>query len=50
MAISLIEVSVATVDPSAGAVAADNNLRIASLALGAYECVVDYRSLASQGD
>jgi hypothetical protein len=41
MPIGVIEATVIAVYPSAGAVAADNNLRIASLTMGAYECVVD---------
>jgi hypothetical protein len=37
----VIETTVTTVYPNASAVAADNNLRIVSLTLGAYEYVVN---------
>ena len=50
MPIGVVEAAATTVFPSAGAVAADNNLRIASLTLGAYECVVDCGSPTSYGD
>ena len=45
MAIRTVEVATTTIYPSAGALAADNNLRIASLTMAAYEYVVDCRSL-----
>lgn len=49
MAISpgVMEATVTTIYPSAGALAADNNIRIASLTLGAYEYVPNCRSRAS---
>jgi hypothetical protein len=50
MAIGVIETTVTTVHPSASAVAADNNLRIVSLALGAYEYVVNCYLPTSHGD
>jgi len=40
MPVGVIEAAVTTVYPSAGAVAADNNLRIASLVLGAYDYLI----------
>ena len=46
----VVEAAVTTMYPSAGALAADNNLRIASLTMGAYEYVADYRSRTSHGD
>ena len=42
MPVGTVEVAL-TIYPSAGALAADNNLRIASLTMAAYEYVVDRR-------
>ena len=44
MAVGAVEAASVTIYPSAGALAADNNLRIASLTMAAYEYVVDWRS------
>ncbi len=44
MAIGVVEATATTIYPSAGALAADNNLRVASLTMAAYEYVVDCRS------
>ena len=47
MGIGVVEAAATTIYPSAGDLAADNNLRVASLAMAAYEYVVDRRSRAS---
>ncbi len=41
MAIGVVEATATAVSPSAGALAADNNLRVASLTIAAYEYVVN---------
>ena len=49
MGIGVVEAAATTIYPSAGDLAADNNLRIASLAMAAYEYVVDRKSQPSVG-
>lgn len=44
MGIGVVEAAATTIYPSVGALAADNNLRVASLTMAAYEYVVDRRS------
>lgn len=44
-----VDAATVTIYPSAAALAADNDLRIASLAMAAYEYVVDCRSRTSHG-
>ena len=39
-----VDVSTATIDPTRGAFAVANNLRIASLSIATYECVTSYVS------
>jgi hypothetical protein len=46
----VVEATIAAARPSAGAMAVDNNLRIASLTMAAYEYVADCRSRTSHGD
>jgi hypothetical protein len=44
-----VDAATVTIYPSAAALAADNDLRIASLAMAAYEYVVDCRSRPFKG-
>ena len=50
LGIPVVDVSTTTIDPTQGALAVANNLRIASLSIAAYEYVTSYVSRTTHSD
>jgi hypothetical protein len=50
LGIPVVDVSTSTIDPTQGAFAVANNLRIASLSIAAYEYVTTYASSTPHSD